>query len=561
MEIPKRGEFEAMRRFLPSFPRQPLISVLMPTHNSSAKWLDQAIRSVRDQIYPHWELCIADDASSREDTLKLLEDWRKIDPRIKVRHLRQRGHISRASNAALEDCTGEFAVLLDHDDELPPHALFHVAWEMVSHPEVNVIFSDEDKIDEEGRRSGPYFKTGWNYDLLLGQNCVSHLGAFRVSLMREIGGFRPGYEGSQDWDLTLRATARCAPESIRHIPRILYHWRLLPSSAASGPEVKPYAIRAGRRAVEDHLRTAGTGAMVGGWRDDGWRIHWPLSDPEPMVSPILAGGGDSEKHARTMRSLLSTAGTEQVELILILGPDDREPDQLVVGGCHDRARVVRLAKPSHRASHLHAGAKAARGEVLIFLDYGIEAVSEGWLRELASQALRPDVGAVGACLLQPNDTIQHAGFVVQMSGLVGHVFRYSPSEACSVGGPPNLARELTAVSASAMGIRREVYFQAGGFDAPMFPRSYHDVDLCLRLRDRKLRIVYTPFARFRYIDLVEPHPAPIEEIILETARLVERWPQELAGDRFFNPNLSLRSEIPVPASPRLRWPWQDSAGS
>lgn len=554
---PTPAELEAMARFLDRFPTTPRISILMPTHNPPLRWLNQAIESVRQQVYPHWELCIADDASESPEVLSTLQSWEARDPRIKVRRLPNRGHICHTSNAALDLATGDFVALFDHDDELPPHALFHVAWEIAQNDRLDLVFSDEDKIDERCIRSGPYFKTGWNYDLLLGQNCVSHFGVFRAEKMRQLGGFRVGFEGSQDWDLTLRFAESCAPDAICHIPRILYHWRILPESASSGPEAKPYAITAGMRAVEDHLDRTETKATLHqqNLREGShWKIDWPLPDPPPLVSLVFPEPGAVSSFSRFLDSLNSTPTLPPFEVVVVT----EDPDFASLRSPFAEIRLVNPSESVTAAGRCHQGALMADGDVIIFLDQNLEVPGNEteWLRELTTQALRPDVGAVGACLLQPDGNIHHAGLVLQMTNLVGNVFRYSPTEACSAGGPPNLPREVTAVSVAGMAIRRNTYLEIGGFDRDQVSRIYFDVDLCLRLRKAGLRNVFTPFSRLSYF--VESTPPIQEEQIAksEAEEIITRWSLEFAKDPFFNPNLSPHSEIPVASVPRGTWPWQ-----
>lgn len=563
---PDAQELRAMRGFLERLPRRPLLSVLMPVYNTPERWLRRAIESVREQVYPDWELCLADDCSPAPGVRRLLSRYARRDPRIRVCFREENGHICSASNSALEMCTGEFTVLLDHDDELPPHALFHVAWELVNHPSANIIFSDEDKVDEADVRSGPYFKPGWNYDLLLSQNCVSHLGAFRTSLLREIGGFRPGFEGSQDWDVTLRALARCGPGAVRHIPRVLYHWRSVPSSAAAGMHAKPYAAAAGREAVEDHLQATGTGARVLPLEDGAWRVLWPLPEPTPRVSLIIPTKDHVGQLSRVLESHFDVTRYPAVDVIVV---DHQSKCRAARGYLNelrrsrDDVRIVAASGSSDWSVLGNLGAREASGEILVFLGNDLEITEARWLEELVRQASRRDVGAVGACLLHPDGTIQHAGIVLQMTGLAGHVFQRSPVEAPSIGGPPNLVREVTAVSGACLAVRREVFERAGGFDTQGVLRSWKDLDLCLRLRSMGMRNIYTPFARLvRREDVAQGGPPAAGERRVATPEearlLLERWPREFSQDSFYNPNLSLNTEIPVLAAPRLLWPWLDA---
>ena len=274
---------EAIERHIGELPQRPRIAVVMPVYNPRAEDLRGAIESVRSQIYPHWELCIADDASTEPDVAPLLRDYARRDDRIKVTVRSENGHIAAASNSALALATAEFVALLDHDDLLAPHALYMVAVEINRWPRADLIYSDEDKIDADGRRFDPYFKSDWNPDLVLSQNMISHLGVYRTALVRAAGGFRVGFEGSQDYDLALRIIERTAPERIRHIPFVLYHWRTAPGSTAAGTQNKSYAVDAARRAIQEHLDRSGVAARVTAapGLPDYSRVIRPLPEPPP----------------------------------------------------------------------------------------------------------------------------------------------------------------------------------------------------------------------------------------------------------------------------------------
>jgi GT2 family glycosyltransferase len=558
------AELRRMKEALREMPERPLLSVLLPVYNTPEKWLCRAIESVQNQVYPHWELCVADDCSPSPKLRRLLEKFARRDSRIRVCYRAENGHICRSSNSALELCQGDFTVLLDHDDELPPHALFHIAWEATQHPDASIIFSDEDKVDSGGVRSDPYFKPGWNYDLLLGQNCVSHLGAFRTSVMREVGGFRPGYEGSQDWDLTLRVVAHSGLQSVRHIPRVLYHWRTLPTSTASSMEAKPYAASAGRRAVMDHLQVVGSGAEVRPLKDGGWQILWPLPEPLPRVTLIMPTKDQLPLLKKALESHFAVTAYPDVEVMIIDHESEKEETRSYLSELkrsHPGAvHVVSASGPFNWSALSNLGAQAASGELLVFLNNDVEIISPEWLHELARQAWRKDVGAVGACLLYDHGAIQHAGVVLNMTGIAGHVFRNSPPEAASIGGPPGLVREVTAVTGACMAVRREVFQAAGGFDEEVLPVAYNDVDFCLRLRSRGLRNVYTPFARLVHHEsqsrqAMETTSARKAAVAREAEALLRRWSKELAGDRFYNPNLSLEIELPAMGKSRVLWSW------
>lgn len=563
-------ELEAMRSFLPRFKSHPLISVLMPVYNPPARWLQRAIQSVRQQVYPNWEMVIADDCSSDPAVREVLLRNAAEDPRIRICFRQSRGHISRASNSALAMCRGSFTALLDHDDEIPKHALYHLAWEISEHPGTNIIFSDEDKIDRQGVRSGPYFKPGWNFELLLQQNCVSHLGCFRTSLMREVGGFRSGYEGSQDWDLTLRVVAHAGLEGVRHIPRMLYHWRMLETSTASGMQCKPYAHTAGRNAVIDYLTQKHPGAELQEHGAGEWRVIWPAPAKLPKASLIVieqqqAGVGDLQA---LVSSIFEHTAYADYEVLVVegSGEDGAAIWEVRNGSLREACPRAQVHVVSGTSCLVNACARAATGEVLVVMQ-GLQAVTgPEWLEELVLQACRPDVGAVGAVVLDQKNAIQEAGLVLNMVGAVGRVFRNFPIGAPSISGHPDLVREATAVSARCLAVRRQNFDRAGGFDEAAFPGDLADVDFCLRLGALKLRNIVTPFSRvvagalpaLPGADTGAGADEEKREQDTPESRLRTRWAEAFrAGDCFYNSNLSLRCEIPVPSVPRHVWPWME----
>ena len=288
-DSPGPGNRAALRRRLRALRKQPLISVILPVYNPDLGILATAIESVERQVYEHWELCIADDASTDLRVRPFLEEKGRDDPRIKMTFREKNGHISACSNSAITLATGEWCALLDQDDAFAEHALALVALEIEKHPDAGLIYSDEDKIDSMGLRSEPFFKPDWNPELFLGQNFINHLGVYRTELLRAIGGFREGFEGSQDYDLALRCIERLEPAQIRHIPRILYHWRSVAGSLAAVPDAKPYAKEAARRAIADHLRRQNIAGCVEPCPEnaESHRVIYELAELPPLVSIVI----------------------------------------------------------------------------------------------------------------------------------------------------------------------------------------------------------------------------------------------------------------------------------
>ena len=411
--------------------------MLVPVHETPERWLRRAIESVLAQVYPRWELCLADDGSRSPHVRAVLSEYARRDPRVKVVFREKNGHISAASNSALELATGEHVALLDHDDEIPPHALWLIAEELVRHPGADLVYTDEDKIDEGGRRFAPSFKGEWNPDLMLGANAIGHLGVYRRELVRSVGGFREGLEGSQDYDLALRCLGASAPERIRHVPRVLYHFRAIPGSSALESSAKPYMARAGLRAIEEHLQKFEPGARAE--PDSGprlFRVRFPLGDPPPLVSVV-------------------TRATE-------------------VATSYPRFELVR-------------DAGAAKGEVLCFLDASLGPRTQDWLEEMVSHARRAPIGAVGAKIVDRRGWVVHGAHVAGAGGVPVDRFRGLPFESDGPAGRAAFFQDVLSVSGRCLVLRRAVLEALGG-------RLEDDLATGLRLRELGLRVLWTPFA-------------------------------------------------------------------
>jgi glycosyltransferase involved in cell wall biosynthesis len=540
----------AIRERVRSLPYCPMISAVMPVFNTPAPWLRRAIESIQQQLYPNWELCIADDASTASDLRSILEHYAAEDPRIKVAFRRQSGHISRTTNSALDLVTGQFTALVDHDDELPPHAFYMVAEELNAHPDADLVYSDEDKIDEYGRRYGPYFKSDWNPDLFLSHNMISHLGVYRTELVRELGGFREGYEGSQDYDLALRVIEQTTPDRIRHIPYVLYHWRAVPGSAARGSSEKSYAITAARNAIGDHLlrrqiRAEVTSAAIPIFH----RVRYKLANQRIKLS-IIVQGDDVPARADWVRDL--SKDNEHCEFeVLVAGRDGLRSDERF---------DPRLPSGDLRSGRLsNRAARVATGEVLAFLDGNLEIVTPSWAEEMVSLALRPEVGAVGARIFYPNGRVFHAGIVIGVGGIAARAHDGFGARRKGSVGRALLQQNFSAVSGACLVARRDVFEQIGGFDETL-PAPYADIDLCLRIRRRGYLICWTPYAKFRYRQLPKHR-----ELLCKMAhgkRASGDVPLKLAGEEFpngdpyYSPNLSLdNADYSLAFPPRLQRPW------
>lgn len=537
---------------------RPLISVLMPTYNPNPAWLREAIESVRGQIYPHWELCIADDASPSAEVREILKSYNETDPRIKVVLRSENGHISAASNSALELAVGPWVALMDHDDLLPAHALFWVAHCIAEHPGVQLIYSDEDKVDEAGHRFGPYFKPDWNVDLFRSQNMFSHLGVLSTELMRSVGGFRAGLEGSQDWDLVLRCMERVEPGQIQHIPRVLYHWRVHAESTARSMTAKPYAAIAGERALNEHFVRTGVQATAE-HLDFGYRVHYALPDVLPLVSIVVATHNGLHQVRQCVGSILQKTSYSRYEIVIIdNGSDDHATLAWLktVAAENPNIRVLREDLSSSYSALNNRAAAVAQGEVIALVSNEIEVISPDWLDEMVSLALQSGVGAVGARLWYPDKTLQHAGLILDTKDIATHPHRGMPAGRPGYGGRAALIQSFSAVSAACLVVRKCHYEEVGGFDEQHPKQYFSDVDFCLRLRASGLRNLWTPHAE---LFLHEPaaHSRHVSlqrnsQFREDTTYMQQRWGELLKNDPAYSPNLMLaREDFSYAWPPRL----------
>jgi GT2 family glycosyltransferase len=553
-----------IRRHVEALADPPLVSIVMPTHETPERWLRRAIESVQAQLYPHWELCVADDGSTAPHVRRVLEEYRSRDPRIKIVYRPRRGHISAASNSALELATGELVAFLDHDDELAGHALYMVAAEIAAHPTAEVIYSDEDKLTERGERVDPYFKPDWDPDLFLAQNLVTHLCVCRTARVREVGGFRTGFEGAQDWDLVMRIVERVASDDVRHIPHVLYHWRAVSGSTALAIGEKSYATGAQHRTLATHFarrrETVDILPVVGLC----WRIRYPLPAEPPLVSVVIPTRDQPALLRRAIAGLRERTVYPRLEIVVV---DNQSVDPaarayLAELAAEPDVRVVHYDAPFNFAAMNNLGAEHARGEVLTLLNNDVEPITPGWLEEMVTQALRPDVGAVGAMLYYPDDTIQHAGVILGLgtSGIAAHAYSHRPRGHVGQIGRALLAQTLSAVTAACLVIRRDVFRAVGGFDEEQFAIAYNDVDLCLRLRAKGYRTVWTPYAELYHVESAsrgyEDTPEKRERFEREVEHMRRRWADVLERDPAYNPNLSLAGEsFGLAFPPRTGRPW------
>ncbi len=520
---------------------RPLISILLPVYDPEPKWLETAIESVIEQIYPDWELCIADDCSSDPRIRQLIENYSEKYDKIRADFREQNGHISEASNSALAMATGEFVALLDHDDFLPKHALARVIDCINDHPKTDIIYTDEDKIDESGNRSQPHFKSDWNPDLLIGQNYISHLGIYRRSALQEIGGFRVGFEGAQDWDLVLRLSTRIPPDRIRHIPEVLYHWRSISGSTARDIDEKSYAHKAARKALEDYFKNRNIDASLEAVDRFYWRPVYKHSSPR--VAIIVPTRDRVDLLKTCIESIQSKTSYPHFRIVVADNEStDRETLRFLESVKRSGVETIRIPGDFNFSRINNSAISAVNEEIICLLNNDTRVINESWLDELVMHAVRPSIGPVGAKLLFPHDHVQHAGIVLGIGGIGSEAFKYIHKSDDGYIHRAFLIGNYSAVTGACMAMRKSVWREVGGFDEQNTPNSYSDVDFCLRCSENGYRSVFTPFAQLVHEQSASRGPDNSPAFDTAVSNMKQRWGDKIARDPYYNPNLSLERE-------------------
>ena len=518
----------------------PRISIVTPVYRPDIRYFLETADSVRGQVYGNWEWCLADDASNDAGLTDTLRALAARDPRVRFVTRTDNGHISAATNSAAQIAQGEFIALMDHDDLLSPDCLAEVALHLAAHDDVDVLYTDDDKIAVDGKRYGPQFKPDWSPESLLSQMYFSHLFVVRRSLYQQVGGMRVGFEGSQDHDLALRVVEKA--RRVGHLPLILYHWRAVPSSTAASGDAKLYSFDAGIRAVTEALARRGVPAEVD--RPD-WAVEAKASllrhrfpDDGPRVAILVATHNQRDMLERCVASLAKTR-YRNFEIAIL---DDASDDPETIAWL-DRfpGRVLRMPGPragfNFAAIHNHA-AREVDAEYLLFLNNDTEVINPAWLSQMVGFARLDGVGAVGARLLFPNDTVQHAGILHGFNqGALALAFRGLPREQPGYLAAARVCRNYGAVTAACMLTPRRLFLELGGFDEQNFAVSFNDADYCYRLVDRGYRCVYAAEAELYHH---EGATRGIGSRVDEIARFRQRYGHR--AEPYYNPNLSTTSE-------------------
>lgn len=525
------------------FKHTPTISIVVPTYNTPDKYLAPLIESLINQTYDNWQLCISDASTDAERAKAIVEVARK-DSRI-VYERNPGLHISDNTNKALKLAKGDYTGLLDHDDTLSIHALYEVAAAINENRKADIIYSDEDKLSDDGSiRTLPFFKPDWSPDLLLGVNYVTHFLVVRKSLMTAVGGLRSKFDGAQDYDLILRLTEKT--NEIVHIPKILYHWRMADGSTAKVPGEKKYADSAGRRALAEAVKRRKIVADVVEIPDrpTNYRLRFHLPKKQPKVSVIIPFKDKPELLRQCVDSILTKTTYTNYELILVSN-NSVEPEThklLETYGNDERCKVLVWDHPfNYSALNNYAVSKAA-GEYIVLLNNDTEVITPEWLNELIGAAIQPGIGAVGPMLLYPDkkNGIQHAGVILGMKTMAGHVFRHRKLDEWTDFGLPTWPRNYLAITAACLVVSRSKFDEVGGLDEK-FIVSGNDVAFCLRLHEAGYRNIYWPFAQLYHYESVSVKsysgvPGDYEH------SLKYYKPYHNSGDPYFNKNLDLMNE-------------------
>jgi GT2 family glycosyltransferase len=509
---------------------RPTFSIIMPIADTDEGPLRECLDSVLSQTYPHWELCIAETAVRR-----ILLDYAARDPRIRL-------------DTPLSLARGDYVTFLDPNDVLAPHAFFAVARALQQRPSAELVYSDEDKLDELGGRCDPYFKPDYAPDLLYAQNYIAHLAVYRRKLVDAAGGFRPGYEGSQDYDLLLRCIGRIGDaRDILHVPEVLYHWRRTAGSSATSQQNAAHAAESARRALEGHLHLAHPEVRVSITAPGLYRVHWPLPEPAPLVTLIVPTRDGHDVLKKCVDSIRERTTYPNYEILLV-DNDSRclKTRSHLEAFAEQGVRVLRYDAPFNFSAINNFAVREARGTVLGLINDDVEVINDGWLTELVSHALRPEIGCVGAKLYYPDDTIQHAGVVLGIGGIAGHSHKYLDRNHDGYFGRLRIAHNVSAVTAAALVVRRQVWDEVGGLDERELSVAFNDVDFCLRVMAAGYRNLWTPHAELYHYESKsrgsDETPEKAARFRAEREVMLRRWGPLLERDPYYSPHLSLVRE-------------------
>lgn len=527
------------RKFL----NAPLISVVVPAYHTPPLFLRQMLDSLIAQTYGGWELCIANGSPDDKEMEAVLEEYEKRDSRIRHENLKENLGIAENTNAAFRMAKGEFIGLLDHDDLLAPNALYEIALALEKNPEADVVYTDEDKVTTDLKEHfQPHLKPDFNLDLLRSNNYICHFFTVRREIVEQVGGFRKEFDGAQDYDFIFWCTEEA--RKILHIPEILYHWRTHKESTADNPASKMYAFEAGKRAIEAHLKRTGTDGEVSHTPDLGfYRVKYPVKG-EPLISIIIPNKDEKESLEACLKSIWEKTTYKNYEIIVVENNSTSdEIFQYYKEISQKGVRLLRWKKEFNYSAINNFGAAHAKGEFLLFLNNDVTVITPDWLTELAGLCQRKEVGAAGVKLLYPDNTIQHAGCVIGIGGIAGHMFVDMPANRTGYLHKASLLQDMSAVTAACMIMKKQVFDQVGGFTEELAV-AFNDVDLCLKINKAGSLVVYDPYVQLYHMESktrgAEDSKEKVRRFQTEIEYMRCHWLDILKnGDPYYNKNLSL----------------------
>ncbi len=527
---------------------RPLVSIILPVFNPPEKFLIEALNSILAQIYTNWELCIADDASTNETIRDIIKTYAEKDSRIKYIFRDTNEHISIASNSSIEISSGEYIALFDHDDKLSPDALYQNILILNSNTDIDFIYSDEDYIDENGKHFNPSFKTDWCPDNLLSRNYLCHFSVIKSSLIREVGGFRIGFEGSQDHDLFLRITEKT--KKIYHIPKILYHWRVHKQSTSYNDKAKPYAHENGKKAIEEALvRRNENGKVIIVDEPNCPKFYSVRYEIESYkkVSVIIPTKNLTTVTNTCLSSIFNLTDYPNYEVILINNNSDETSFFEMVKKWEEkepnRFKCIEDSGSFNFSRLMNGASKISKGEFLLLLNNDTEVINKDWMTSMVQQSQRKSIGAVGVKLLFPNRTIQHAGVIIGLGGIAGHTFIGFEENANVYRDYLKITRNYSAVTAACLMVRKSVFNEVDGFDEK-FAVDFNDIDFCLKIKELGYNNIYLPHVTLiHYESISRGHPHKTKESyerhLKEISLFKKRWQKYIDHDPCYNPHLSL----------------------
>ncbi len=539
-----KEQLEAQKEY--TFAYSPKISLVVATFNTPITYLKEMIDSVMNQTYSNWELCIADGSTNDEVIHYLNHSY--SDSRIKITRLDKNYGIAGNMNEAIKISTGDYIALYDHDDTLEPQTLFEFVQVLNENPNIQVIYSDEDKINEDGSTYfQPHFKPDFNIDLLCSVNYICHFFMVSKTIVNEVGLLDSAFDGAQDYDFIFRCTERAGSENIYHIPHALYHWRMHQASTAENPESKMYAFDAGTRAIQAHYDRVGIHATVEKGKFLGiYRTHYIL-DSHPKVSIIIPNKDHIDDLSRCINSIVNHATYDNYEIIVV---ENNSTEQSTfeyykeIQTQYDCVKVIMWKDEFNYSAINNYGVQHADGDYILLLNNDTEVISPDFIEEMLGYCMRQDVGAVGARLFYEDDTIQHAGVIIGIGGIAGHCFIGRPKNHYGYFNRILCAQDYSAVTAACMMVDRKIFEEVHGLNED-FKVAFNDIDLCMKIREKGYLVVYTPFAELHHYESksrgMENTLDKIDRFNHEIELFQNRWSDILKdGDPFYNPNLSLK---------------------